>query len=250
MWNFLVSVFRTNIAGPWGTPTLSAISRAVRAVDDLESVSALAALKGTTAGVETDSFAGREVQAHSQEQAEYRGDHDDPHRQAVLPGRPGFEVAAGPSAPGSGSGRWRTIERRRNGTRGRRPALSRRSGRARAGWRGRASEGWVARASRVRSPVRGVGGHVGRSLAANQLVEDDSQAVEVAPAVGVVGPARGGLGAHVLGRPQDGPFDGEVGFEVAPTGQAEVGQSGSTRLIDQHVGRLEVAMEDTTTVHA
>ena len=110
--------------------------------------------------------------------------------------------------------------------------------RARSGRRGRP----------CRSPERSVGGHVGGPFAADQLVEDDAQAVEVAPAVGLVGPAGGGLGAHVLGRPQDRPFQGQVGFEVASTGQAEVGQPSPTRVVDQDVGRLQVAMKDPSAV--
>ena len=96
---------------------------------------------------------------------------------------------------------------------------------------------------RLDYPGGGLAREIGRTLATEQLEEDHTQAVDIAPLVGQVAPAAGLLGAHVGRRPQDGAVAGQVRLEVGPPRQAEVGQPGPPLLVDEHVRRLQVAVE-------
>ena len=79
-----------------------------------------------------------------------------------------------------------------------------------------------------------------RQLERQQLVERQSQAVDVAAVIGL---ALEGLGGEVSQRADDVAGIGQV---VAPRQlrQAEVGDPGDLVLVDQQVGRLDVAVQD------
>ena len=92
--------------------------------------------------------------------------------------------------------------------------------------------------------ILGTGQDFLRSSAAEQLVEDDAEAVDVAPLVGLPAQADGLLGAHVGRRADDHAVAGEVGLDVGPTRQAEIDQPRPPAVVDHHVAGLEVAMDD------
>jgi hypothetical protein len=80
--------------------------------------------------------------------------------------------------------------------------------------------------------------------AGEQGVEDGAEAVDVAGGGHRAAPARGLLGRHVGRRPQDRPALRQLAVAADPPGQPEVADVGLAVVIDQDVGRLEVAVED------
>ncbi len=87
-----------------------------------------------------------------------------------------------------------------------------------------------------------------RRPAGEQLVEDGAQAVNVR---GGGQPLPGGAGlfrGHVRGRADDGLGLGQAAFLLEALGQAEVGELRIARAVQQHVGRLEVAVQDAALV--
>jgi hypothetical protein len=85
----------------------------------------------------------------------------------------------------------------------------------------------------------GVGGE--RDPAAHRLVEDHAEGVHVGPAVDAE--TLDLLGGEVLGRPQHLATGGQVG-PLGRLGDAEVGDDHATGGRQQHVGRLDVAVDD------
>ncbi len=83
-----------------------------------------------------------------------------------------------------------------------------------------------------------------RPLPGQQLVEDDPQAVDVGPAVGLVRFAARLLGRHVGRRAQELAVHGHRRFVGVVLGQAEVHQVRPTLRVELDVGRLDVAVND------
>ena len=85
-----------------------------------------------------------------------------------------------------------------------------------------------------------------RQAARQQLVKHHAEAVDVAAGADLVQEALGLFGGHVGRRSKNcaGPGEsGRVGATGLP-GKAEVGQDGLSLRIDDHVGRLKIAMDD------
>ena len=79
---------------------------------------------------------------------------------------------------------------------------------------------------------------------AQELPEDDPEAVDVAAFVGLTAHADGLLRAHVGRSSHHSPFAGQVRAEVETTRQAEVDESRPPMIIDDDVGRLDVSVDD------
>ncbi len=79
-------------------------------------------------------------------------------------------------------------------------------------------------------------------LAGHQLVERHRQRVDVRAVVDVDRPAHGLLGAHVPEGPHQVAGHGQARVVPEP-GQAEVGDPERAPLVDQDVGRLDVAVD-------
>ena len=97
-------------------------------------------------------------------------------------------------------------------------------------------------------PRRHVARGVDGATAAQELVEHHAEAVDVAPLVGLVAPARRLFGAHVGGGAEHGAFSRQVAVVVGEACQAEVGQAGPALAVEDHVGRLQVAVVDAVSV--
>ena len=76
------------------------------------------------------------------------------------------------------------------------------------------------------------------------LVKDRAQRVDVGRRADVLGSSHGLLGSHVAGRAHDVAGLGLVIVRFQPLGQPEVGDLGCAVSGQEHVGRLEVAVDD------
>ena len=83
-----------------------------------------------------------------------------------------------------------------------------------------------------------------RRAAGQEGVEDRPQAVDVAGRRHGPAPARGLLGRHVGRRAHDRAAVGQLAVALDPLGQAEIGHVGLALLVEQDVGRLEIAVQD------
>ena len=80
------------------------------------------------------------------------------------------------------------------------------------------------------------------STSRQQFIQDDTQAPDVGSSVEVLGQSRNELWRHV-GR-SAAALSGRVQLGAFVQGQAKVGDQRTTLIVDQDVGRLEVAMHD------
>ena len=87
------------------------------------------------------------------------------------------------------------------------------------------------------------GGAAEGKLAGQHLVEDDPQAVDVAPPVDLAVLAAGLLRRHVGGGAQHLAVDGDGDLAGLALGQAEVHQVGLAVLVDHDVLGLDVTMD-------
>ena len=80
--------------------------------------------------------------------------------------------------------------------------------------------------------------------AGERFVKNGPERIDIAGNGELAGFAAGLFGRHVAGGADDRTGDGEIGFEVELTREAEVGDAWFALFIDEDVGGLEIAMED------
>ncbi len=83
-----------------------------------------------------------------------------------------------------------------------------------------------------------------RGATGQKLVQDRPQRIDIRNRGQLLGFALGLLGRHVAGRSHDRAGAGVAVLRIQLLGQAEVGHLGQIFLGQQHVGRLEVAVDD------
>ena len=93
---------------------------------------------------------------------------------------------------------------------------------------------------------RGCGGK--RGLAAQQFVQDGTQAVDIAGDRGLGRPAPGHFRRQVVGGAENGEGMGEAAVLVGQPGQPEIGHVRLANGVEEDVGRLEIAVEDAVLV--
>ncbi len=82
-----------------------------------------------------------------------------------------------------------------------------------------------------------------RAVAAQDLEEDDSQAEDVASLIDLTAEAEGLFGAHVGRRADHRSIVGQARIQVRAPGQPEVDQARAAKVVNEHVGWLDVAVE-------
>jgi hypothetical protein len=89
--------------------------------------------------------------------------------------------------------------------------------------------------ARLHAPQRDSTRVVDRPAAAEELVKDDSEAVDVAPLVDQMALAGGLLGAHIGGGSQDHALAGERRVDRSAPGEAKVRQSGFASFVEDDI---------------
>ena len=101
--------------------------------------------------------------------------------------------------------------------------------------------GWNRRIDRRVSDLHPIGAYEGQA-ACQHLKGQDAHRVDVTAAVDLV--PHHLLGCHIAGSADGEPDGGQVGRLTGAAGQAEVGEHGAAVGVDEHVGGLEVAVND------
>ena len=83
-----------------------------------------------------------------------------------------------------------------------------------------------------------------RRPAREQVIENRAERIDVAAPADQAALGRGLLRRHVVGRAEHLAAQGQFAVVMQPLGQAEVGHARLVERVDQHVGRLEVAVQN------